>query len=707
MVVFEEWVDMYSPDIERFAFQYGCSLVEAAEVAEETFHTIYTNLEKLADGKRYVYKTALEKLGQVEQTNPRLASPILFKEDAEFHSKIIQLDEKYRVPLVLHLFHEFSFEEINEVMAIPLDEVVANIQAARELLREAIGYPPQDVFKKRVEFLWMSYDRLPLLFNVVNVSRGEHTPVINESKKLSPKGWITAIILGFLLIGIVGSTYFTGEEWELRSDRKYIDKLKKEYAKKVDEKKAILGVSEDIFNQIPFIADANEQVNTMLVGLENKNREGGKIDRQLADDKLLEVNEMMKLPSELADELFAAPLVNDVEKSMMFAEHYLRKADGIKYSLYELFADDYDKLQESLANGTFDAEVILSQKDEYSESTRSAIAALINQDLALPQLPITSTTQRTIRLMDSVFIGRLRAALHEAAGSYLTQYEKEPFIMNEKLLYSLDETIEIMEEMEKTLVAARQNQWLGHVVEGTMINLLEMILQGSTIEEFKSSDGSISEVHRNAWKQLASLGPDSGLGVIMAKVVEEMEESDWKRSELYSSLDDWRVYEAYSLAVEGNLEHFGMKPLKEMYDDLTFRLPNDQFNVEIENLFNEFSDAYDRDVLKNVHPLLILDLYYYANDKEDSVMMWHLTEPASREASLDEYETNDWVKEIALLDVTDSIRYNPSLIMDDGHKVLVPIEFERNGKMYYNVWMTYAKDQVWQVEKIVIEEGEL
>lgn len=88
-------------------------------------------------------------------------------------------------------------------------------------------------------------------------------------------------------------------------------------------------------------------------------------------------------------------------------------------------------------------------------------------------------------------------------------------------------------------------------------------------------------------------------------------------------------------------------------------------------------------------------------------MMWHLTEPASREASLDEYETNDWVKEIALLDVTDSIRYNPSLIMDDGHKVLVPIEFERNGKMYYNVWMTYAKDQVWQVEKIVIEEGEL
>ena len=427
------------------------------------------------------------------------------------------------MPLVLHLFHEFSFEEIAEVMAIPLDEVVANIQAARESLREAIGYPPQDVFKKRVEFLWMSYDRLPLLFNVVNVSRGEHTPVINERKKLSRKGWITAIILGFLLVGIVGSTYFTGEEWELRSDRKYIDKLKKEYAKKVDEKKAILGVSDDVFNQIPFIADANEQVNTMLVGLENKNREGGKIDRQLADDKLLEVNEMMKLPSELADELFAAPLVNDVEKSMMFAEHYLKKADGIKYSLYELFADDYDKLQESLANGTFDAEVILSQKDEYSESTRSAIAALINQDLALPQLPITSTTQRTIRLMDSVFIGRLRAALHESAGSYLTQYEKEPFIMNEKLLYSLDETIGFIEEMEKTLVAARQNQWLGHVVEGTMINLLETILQGRTIEEFKSSDGSISEVHRNAWKQLASLGPDSGLGVIMAKVVEEME----------------------------------------------------------------------------------------------------------------------------------------------------------------------------------------
>ncbi len=698
---FEEWMGNYYRNLERFAFQNGCSQKQAAEIVEDTFREIFKDPNNFDGQMRNMYKIVLDKIAHLQLSAFLLDDVFGFEEDAELHSVIIKLDEKYRVPLVLQVFHGLDDGQVAAHTDVTTSEAGLRIRAAKELVGKAINEQLVDRLEKRFELLEKSYNRLPVLFNADNVRREptsfESIPIMKERKKLGRKGWITTIILGLLLLGLVGSTYFTGEEWELRSDRKYIDKLKKDFADNVDEKQEILGVSDDLFSQIPFITEANDQFKSLLVGLESKNSEGEKIDRQLADDWLLEINEMMKVPSELTDELFAAPLVNDSEKSMMFVAQYIEKAYVIKYLLYELYADDYDKLRESLAKGTFEAELISSKNSVYSDSTRRAITTLISQNVGLVwhDDALESNT-------NNAFIEQLRGALHEAAGSYLTQYEKEPFTRNEKLLYSLEETIGFIEEMEKTLDEARQNQWIGHSVEGTMINLLETMLQGRTIEEFKGSDGSISEVHRNAWKQLASLGPESGVGVIMTKIVEEMEASGWSHSELHSSLDDWRIYEAYTFAVEGNLEHFGLKPMGEMYEDLTFMLPSSQLDDVFANLYDEFSVAYDRDVLKNVHPLVIVGLFYYANDKDDSVMMWHLTDPASRVSSPEEYD-----KEIALLDATDSIRYNPSLIMYDGHETRVPIEFNRNGKTYYNVWMTYAEDQVWQVEKVVIEEGKL
>ncbi|MFJ7935764.1 RNA polymerase sigma factor [Sporosarcina sp. NPDC096371] len=695
---FEEWMDRNSRAIERFAFQYGCSPEQAAQMAEETFRDLYQDVEKREEGKLAVYKVALEKLRHIEQLNPMLVSPFTFEEDADFHSKIIMLAENARVPLTLHVFHGCSIEEIAEMMTLPVGEVESTIQAAKELLRGAIGNPSVDIVEKRFEFLGKSYDRLPILFHADNVHRQEYAPIVKERKKFGRRGWVTAIILGVLLVGLVGSTYFTSEDWELRSDRKYIEGLEKEFAESVSVKQEILGVSDDVFGRIHFIQIAQERFKDILIELEDKNQEGKKIDRQLAEAWMLELTEAMKLPSELADELFAAPLVDDAAQSMMFAEVYLMKVDGVRYSLYELYANDYDKLREALRTGTFDAEAIASQQDVYSEETIEAIQALSSQNIDRYLEDVV-----VMRNEDSEFIAKLRAALHESAGSSLTEYEKAPFLLGDQLFYSLDETIELIEEMERTVVAARRNGWMGHSMERTMLSLLDAMLQGRTIEEFKSSDGSITDVHRSAWKQLASLGPDSGVGVIMTRIVEEMEVSGWKHSEFRDSMGNWQINEAYSFAVNGDLERYEEQPFAGMYDQMTYSLPNSQLDSEVADLYDEFSIAYDRNLLKNVNPLVIIGLFYYANDKENPAVMWHLTDPASRVSSLQDFKS----KEIALLDITDAISYDSSMLMDDGSTRTVPIEFERNGKMYYNVWMTYAEDNVWQLESIVIEEGSL
>lgn len=700
IAVFEEWMGHYSRDIERLAFQYGCSPEQAAQLAEETFREIYNDKEKMNEGKLFVYKIALERLGRVEQLMPVLESPMPFEEDAAFHSQIVKLAEQYRMPLVLQKFHAFSVEEIAMVMTIPMEEVETALQVATKSIKEAVGSPSADIVEKRIEFLRKSYERLPSLFNVANVVRQESVPVAKEHKKLGRKGWMTAIILGVLLVGLVGSTYFTGEDWELRSDRKYIEGLEKEFAELFAEKQAILGISDAVFNQITYYRSIQENLKSLIMELKDKNQEGEKIDRQLAEAWLLDLPEVMKLPSELADELFAAPLVLDAERSMMFAEVYLMKVDAVRYSLYELYGNDYDRLREALKTGTLDAKAILAQQDGYSENTIEAIKALASQKIER-LLPEES-------LGHSEFVAQLRAVLHESADSYLTQYEREPFMMNmnEKLLYSLDETTGFIAEMEEMVVMSRNNGWGGHSVEGTMLNLLDAILQGRTIEEFENSDGSISEVHRNAWKRLALLGPDSGVSAIMTKIVEEMEASDWQYSEFHNSLKEYRIYEAYSFASRNELEQFSLQPfeVKVAYNEKIFKLPDNNLDNTVADLYDKFSVAYDRTVLANVHPLFIVGLFYYANDKGDAAMMWHLTDQESRTSSIEEYTG----KEIALLEVTDSILFTPSLIMaTTGRKTTAPIEFERNGKTYYNVWMTYGEGQVWQIDSIVIEEGSL
>ena len=144
--------------------------------------------------------------------------------------------------------------------------------------------------------------------------------------------------------------------------------------------------------------------------------------------------------------------------------------------------------------------------------------------------------------------------------------------------------------------------------------------------------------------------------------------------------------------------------MSELFEERTAAIQD--LDQDTLSLYNEFTVTYDRAMLKNVHPLLIVSLFYFANDMDDPVTMWYLTDPDTRTPTPGEY-ANGWKKEVPLLEKTISIHFDPAMVMDDRSIKRVPIEFDRNGKKNYYLWMTYAKDQVWQVEAIVLHEGNL
>jgi hypothetical protein len=705
---FEKWVGIHSQSIERFAFQYGCSPEQAREVTEDIFRAL-NNLEIIDETETTtLYKITMEKLSHIQQSTSHLDGIFPFEEDAKLHSEIIELDEKYRIPLVLHRYHGLKDEQIAIIIDVHQTEIKSRIRTAKKIVSEKIKEPSIERMEKRLTLLGKSYERLPALFRFEQVMQKKELTMNKqneiERKKKNRKGRVWAIVLGVLLVGLVTGTFFTGEEWELRKDRKYIENLKKDFAVETKKRQEILGVSDDVFNSIFYFELAKSQFEGMIIDFEKMNSEGEKIDRQLADDFLVEIIASMKLPSELVEELFAAPLTNNLEKSLEFISKYIEKSYMIRHSFYGQFAIDYEKLNNAIVDGKFDIEYIRSRKEDFSESTIIAIEALASQNI--PPLSYITKEGVIVNTMNSEFIGRLRSALHESVGGHLTQYEKEPFVMEGKLLYSIDQTFRFIEEMEQTVIAEREINGES-AMEGLLIHLLDTVIKGGTIGPLLGSDGSISEEHRKVWKQFASLGPESGVGVIMTKIVDEMEESDWKTSEFYSSIDDWRIHEAYGLAINGELDNFiadEFVPMSEVFEERTTAIQD--LEQDTLSLYNEFTVSYDRALLKKMHPLLIVSLFYLANDMEDPVTMWHLTDPDTRTPAPEEY-ANGWKKEVPLLEKTNSIHFDPSMIMDDRSITKVPIEFNRNGKKNYNLWMTYAKDQVWQVEAIVLHEGNL
>ena len=61
---------------------------------------------------------------------------LLFEEDRELHYAIIQLDEKYRIPLILYYFQDLSYQQIADVLNITLSTVKTRLHRAKDSLKK-------------------------------------------------------------------------------------------------------------------------------------------------------------------------------------------------------------------------------------------------------------------------------------------------------------------------------------------------------------------------------------------------------------------------------------------------------------------------------------------------------------------------------------------------------------------------------------------
>ncbi len=162
MSAYGELMNLHHRTVEKFAFQCGVQADDVQDVTQEVFIKLYRFLHQfhrdrfttwlykitLNAARDYYRKENREKDKELKlQDEPSYGAPVrsaedrilVFEEDRELHQAIQLLEEKYRIPIVLYYFQELTYEQIGEVMNIPLATVKTRLLRSKEQLKSALA----------------------------------------------------------------------------------------------------------------------------------------------------------------------------------------------------------------------------------------------------------------------------------------------------------------------------------------------------------------------------------------------------------------------------------------------------------------------------------------------------------------------------------------------------------------------------------------
>ena len=94
--------------------------------------------------------------------------------------------------------------------------------------------------------------------------------------------------------------------------------------------------------------------------------------------------------------------------------------------------------------------------------------------------------------------------------------------------------------------------------------------------------------------------------------------------------------------------------------------------------------------------MVIIGVYFYANDQEDPETMWHLYSKTKNEVQLEEF-VNEW----SHLDIDIDIYSLDSLQFEDRGEMTGSIGFQRGNTISFSTQMTLNGDFVWEIEYII------
>lgn len=146
--------------VEKFAYQCGVHLDDIPDVTQEVFIKLFRFLDQFnrehfttwlykitLNTARDYYRKEKRETDKEEKFNTYMkqtavhsaeSKVLMFEEDRALHQAILELPEKYRLPLVLFYFQDLSYEQIADVLNITMASVKTRLFRARAKLKKHI-----------------------------------------------------------------------------------------------------------------------------------------------------------------------------------------------------------------------------------------------------------------------------------------------------------------------------------------------------------------------------------------------------------------------------------------------------------------------------------------------------------------------------------------------------------------------------------------
>jgi len=150
-------VDQYQKAVYNAAYRLVNDPEDAKDVSQTTFIKVYENLSRYDPAHKlysWIYRIAvnealnllhrknrLEPLDREREAEGRSPEAMLAAEEAGRHVQdaLMRLKVEYRTVIVLRHFLDCSYEEIAEIVRVPVKTVKSRLFSARQLLKESLA----------------------------------------------------------------------------------------------------------------------------------------------------------------------------------------------------------------------------------------------------------------------------------------------------------------------------------------------------------------------------------------------------------------------------------------------------------------------------------------------------------------------------------------------------------------------------------------
>ena len=142
-------VTLHMQSIVRVAYTYVQSIQDAEDIAQDTF-LAYLKEDKSFDNeeheKAWLLRVCINKCkNQLKSSWQKSRNPlpeglsVLPPEESAVLTAVLQLEEKYRIPIHLYYYEGYSLREIAQVLRLPSATIGTRLSRAKAQLKQQLG----------------------------------------------------------------------------------------------------------------------------------------------------------------------------------------------------------------------------------------------------------------------------------------------------------------------------------------------------------------------------------------------------------------------------------------------------------------------------------------------------------------------------------------------------------------------------------------